>query len=943
MSVSEICFGSFRFDTLTRVLWNGSAPVPLGARATAILQMLIENPGESISRDRLIERAWPGLHVGRGNLRVQISGIRRALGPTGNSIQADATLGYRFEGEVKRRALPSTFSANGLGDRPPSRGNAPIGREADIAGINKLFEAGSVVTILGPGGIGKTTVAVEVAATRSDAYRDGIYFVDLSRTDDPDALFANITSSVQHSMAERPGLDQIANALRTSELLLIFDCCEHVVQPVRQLVEILASKARGVDILITSREALDLQQEAIWRLGPLALPPSEASKIEDIEKFSSIKLFLECVLRRGAKLSFDEETAQVTSEICRRVDGVPLGIELAASMAAVLGVSQVHRSLGEQTAILNMDRRSIVPRQRSLFATIDWSYNLLSQWEQSALKRIAAFAGPFTLEAGAIVARGGELDVAKARDAILGLAQKSILSFDPTAELVQYRLLDTTRAYVSQVEVLPVDQLAFEQHALYVLDLLERTDWDMFHRAADRATRRSYFDEVRVALDWSLANQPDIGIKLALAAERMWLELGSLVYGVAHLTAALQHSDNDRTVGPEIRSRLLVSLASAQIYIPGVQREDLYERAWHAARTAGNADLELRALYGIIQGRLLTRRSARQHLDSFEQVARSATNRYMQYIYQRISAFAAFEESDLIVARKQFEAFLDDKPVIPRSVFLHFGGIDSVISCEIGLALTKYYQGYCDEARQMLGTAVEAADRYNHATTSYYVLAQGATWASICSQEFDTAARYLQKLTVLAKQYPPWQALVDAFRSLILRYANDRVDFAEKLLTRCLQDPYIRKTGSLYPILWVELADMRRVLSDWPGAEAALSAAMSECLGDNDVRLLGKHHPVRARMLVARNRGEDLPEARMLLESAIYLSRSREFWLYEADACVGLAELEIAVGRVDEARQILGALLTRFGDRRSTPYLVRAHQLLDQAHVVVTDHSGTAR
>ncbi|MCA1451614.1 winged helix-turn-helix domain-containing protein [Bradyrhizobium sp. BRP22] len=923
----EIFFGPFRFDAATRTLWDGSIPVRLGARALAILQVLLEAPGATVSRSTLIKSAWPGLHVDQSNLRVQISGLRKALRDYGGAIQADPSQGYRFDVDVIVKE-PASRSENHPRFGIPKIVVKPIGREAAADGIHDLLNRRRLVTILGAGGIGKTTIALQVANERAANYADGACFVDLGRISSIDLVYTALTNTIGLRVTDWPDIQHIVSVLRDRRMLLILDCCEHVLGPVARLVDSLLVNTASVDVLVTTREPLQLDNEAVWRLAPLTVPPKTAeANAEDIKTYSSVQLFLKCLHQRAPKLHFDNRKAAAVAEICRRLDGIPLAIEIAASIAAVLGFEEALRSLNEKSSVINIDRRSAVPRQRSLFSTIDWSYNLLSNAEQSVLRQIACFAGPFSLDAGIAVASGDPLNASAARDAIIGLSRRSLLSSDPESTHAEYRLLDTTRAYIAQLDASVGDE-ARRRHAEYFLRLLDGIDWDLYDETSENTKMRGYLDEVRVALDWAFSSDPQLGVRLVIAAERLWLAVTSLVQGVPYLTRAFQLVDNSSAFDAAVRPRLLVSLASAQVYLPGFEGASLYERAWHAAQAAEDDFLELRALYGIIQSTLLTRRQATPYLDAFARAAQRSNAPDVHYLLQRITAFNDFENSAIRSAHRRFEAFLQDCPSISRSAYLYFGGIDSFISCKIGLALAKHYMGYCEQALSLSNTAVDEAEAKGHLTTTYFVLAQGATWVNISSGEFQRARSCLQKLEDVSRHYRPWHAVAEAFRALLLRYADGDARSAERILTSCLADEFIVKTGSLHPILWVELADARRIVGDLDGAESALMTAMNQCLGPSDVRLIGKHHPILAKVLIARNRPGDVDTARELFSQAIELSKQHDFYLYECEAAVGLAEFELEVGRPWAARNALIDLLSNLQDRSRVPFLVRAQTIL---------------
>jgi tetratricopeptide (TPR) repeat protein len=395
------------------------------------------------------------------------------------------------------------------------------------------------------------------------------------------------------------------------------------------------------------------------------------------------------------------------------------------------------------------------------------------------------------------------------------------------------------------------------------------------------------------------------------------------------LTLALRFADSSPDVGPAVRSRVLVALAAAQVYVPGLEGASLYEHAWRAAQIARDDFLEMRALYGIIQHMLLTRRPASPYIDAFAAVSKRSNDPVMSRLLLRWSAFQAFEASEMKLAHQKFEAFLDHRSAIPRRVSLYFGGIDSIISCKVGLGLAKLYLGYSEQARSLLAATLDQAESLGHVTTLYFVLGQGATWANLASGDFECVRLYLRKLKAVANLYRPWRVVVDVFQALLIREESHDLEAAERGLARSLQDRFILKTGTLHPILWVELADTRRLLGDLDGAEAAAKQAMTQCLGDRDGRFIGRHHPVLARILIARDRPGDWDAARNLFSSAIELTRSQGIYFHECDASVGLAELELTAGRPAVAHAVVNELLGRLGDREHVPGLARAREILD--------------
>jgi predicted ATPase/DNA-binding winged helix-turn-helix (wHTH) protein len=510
MSDTVTIFGQFRFNPTSRLLTDGVTPVSLGARAIAILDALLEIPGRLVSKAALLDRAWPGLNVDEANLKVQISALRKALGGHESSIRAEGSLGYRFVGSVTK---DDPFGTSAVKHRfhAPRKATTPIGRKGVVSDIVELLAQNRLVTILGSGGIGKTTVALEVANELSGSYADGTCFVDLGRATSGDQVRATITDALHGFVEVAPTIEETLLMLRGKRLLLVLDSAERVTKDVSRLIERVLNETDNTDILVTTRESIRVEGGAIWRLEPLETPPTSLhTTAADIQSYPSIELFVRTARQGAFDCQIDDAAADVIAEVCRRLDGIPLAIELAASKVGVLGIDEVRRRLDERSSLLGMDRRTTVPRQRSMAATIDWSYDLLSETERVILRRLAAFAGPFSLNDAILVASDDEFDETAVREAVVALTNKSFLVEDEQAATPEYRLLKTTRAYAYQAQDPIVERKpADDPRAGYVLDLHEQQEGEAVDPAAGstNAQQRPPEIEIRVSLNWSSTHE----------------------------------------------------------------------------------------------------------------------------------------------------------------------------------------------------------------------------------------------------------------------------------------------------------------------------------------------------------------------------------------------------------------------------------------------------
>lgn len=433
--MSGYAFGRCYLSTIQRQLYVDGEVRALGGKAIAILTALVERAGDIVSKEDLLRAAWPEGAADEAGLRVQISTLRKILrAETGEELVANVSgRGYRFIAPVTRGMPSAQCLAKGRSapPRPPSLDM--VGREKDIADLVALLEQRRLVTISGPGGIGKSTVAQAVAVRRQAEGRRAltVELAGLPAVTDLAALVATALDGDE------------------SETLLVLDNCEHLVEPTASLVEALAKSAPQLTVLATSREQLRADGEWLHRLNPLDLPPETCASATEALSFPTVALFVRRAASRAAGFTLtDAETPKVV-EICRRLDGIPLAIELAAARLDALGLSGLTDNLNNRFAILTQGRRTALPRQQTLRATMDWSYELLTAEERDLIARLAVFTGRFSLDAAKAAAEEA-FAPAQVSSLMSSLVAKSLVTADTSEGTAAYGLLETTRAYVSE-------------------------------------------------------------------------------------------------------------------------------------------------------------------------------------------------------------------------------------------------------------------------------------------------------------------------------------------------------------------------------------------------------------------------------------------------------------------------------------------------------------
>jgi predicted ATPase/class 3 adenylate cyclase len=457
--------------------------------------------------------------------------------------------------ELLHPQLQSDFPA--LRTQERRRTNLPlrltrfVGRSREINEVTGLLAGSGLVTITGAGGIGKTRLALQVASRLLDAHEDGVWLVELASLTDPDLVPQAVMAVLDfRDQPGRASLDTLAINLANRQSLLVLDTCEHLIAPVSRLAERLLQTCPRLQILATSREVLGIDGEVAWRVPSLSVPGLGAlPPLEELVEYEAVALFADRAVAVGG-FSVTAETAPAVAEVCQRLDGMPLAIELAAARLKILSVTQVRDRLTDRFGLLTGTNRAALPRQRTLRATIDWSYQLLSRPEQELLCRLSVFAGGCSVEAVEAVCVGGGVTPESILDLMAGLVDKSLVVVEPSAEWYRYRLLDTVREFAREELAAATDaELAHDRHLGWCLALAvqaqpalqgpEQVIW------LDRV--ETEVGNIRAALDWGCGRQDPRAMLLASKMHRFWNMRGYMREGYETLRSVLS-IDTEPTV-----------------------------------------------------------------------------------------------------------------------------------------------------------------------------------------------------------------------------------------------------------------------------------------------------------------------------------------------------------------------------------------------------------
>ena len=575
-----VSFGPFSLRT--RLLEKNGVPVKLGGRATDILRLLLSRAGEVIPKEEILAYAWSGLVVEEISLRVHIAELRKALGDGKDGARYITNVpsrGYCFVAPVQRSVLAPTPapSSKPVLEKPasvslPHRLERMVGREDILKDLSARISSDRFVTLRGPGGIGKTTVAIALAHDMLTAFDGNVYFLDLGPLKDATLVASSVAAALGLVVHHADPTDSIIAFLRDRRLLLVLDSCEHVIDVVAALAENIHQRAPNVSILATSRESLLVQGEQIFELVPLQAPPlGTGLSVSDALSYPAVRLFMERAEAAGHRADLTDDDANILAEICGKLDGIALAIELAAVRVGVHGLREVAALLDGRLKLEWRGRRTAPPRHKTLGATLDWSYGLIDEGERTALRRLAIFAGQFTLQGALAVAGDQHTPADQVVDALGQLVAKSLVSARPEGSSTRYRLLDTTRAYAMQklVDCGEAPGTA-RRHAGYVQQVLETamaaeaSGGGQAPRAQERA---SLLADARAALTWVYANDDgaDLRVPLAAACARLFVELNLLNEGRLWCSRALAVLD-DRSRGTAWELELQSTLGHAYMF-----------------------------------------------------------------------------------------------------------------------------------------------------------------------------------------------------------------------------------------------------------------------------------------------------------------------------------------------------------------------------------------
>ncbi|MDR6667745.1 winged helix-turn-helix domain-containing protein [Rhizobium sp. 1399] len=778
------CFGKCRFTPARQSLLCGNIPIRLGSRAMDLLHALVRRPGQVVNKDELFKAAWPGLFVAESNLKVNIAALRRALRANGIDVPCIATVpgrGYRFVAPLtvlspRESTLPPSIKEID-GALPPSR--PLVGRADALAEIAEALRQTRLLSIVGPAGVGKTSIAIAVARSISDTEAQAVCFVDLAALENGQFVAVAISRALGIESSPIDALDGLVDALSGQNQLLVLDNCEHLLATVAGITDHLTHALRGLTVIATSREPLRCRFEIVHRLSPLRCPPEDA--ILDAGSamvFSAIELLVRRAEAHGYRLK-DADVPALT-KLSQRLDGIPLAIELAVPQLPANGPAGLLQMLEFDFEAL-ASRGDGMDRHKTLTATLDWSYRLLPENEARLLRHLSVFGGTFALD-DVIDAFGHLANDQDVTAWLEALAVKSMVSVNYTGRRRRYRLLDSTRTFANKRLIGQGEQqAAMIAYGRFILALFERAEveWTWRPREDWVALYGGWSADLRRMIDWAYGSdgQAELGVRLTVAALPFWVEFSTMAESGTRVEKALSALDD--LSGDHLLLRMKLVAAHGWNLCYRYPFDDELEATWmrgfELALKAGSVEHCLRTKMGLA----MVQTAMGFHQRAFETIA--DLRRFMASIDDYSAAPNAdrelftceFYQGNIKSGHAGLERLAREHATFGNRGQTSRFQIDRFVNFRNHLSLSTWVVGQHRRALEIAEEALNAALTLNHDLSCAHSLAVAATPIALLCGRIDLAQERASMLAERLKTrqidtWPPFarfhQAAIDAAR-----------------------------------------------------------------------------------------------------------------------------------------------------------------------------------
>jgi predicted ATPase/DNA-binding winged helix-turn-helix (wHTH) protein len=936
-----ILFGPFRLLPRRRVLLENDRPVRLGSRALEVLIALLERPGELIGKEEIIVRVWPNMFVAPANLTVQVAALRRAFGDGQGGYRYVVTIpgqGYRFvapvrivESSIARAHEPATVERRHNLPAPVIR---LLGRAETVSAVAARLPSDRLITIAGPGGVGKTAVALRVAEGSLANYRDGVWLIDLASVSSAPLVPTALASALGLEIRTEDPLPDVINLLKDKQMLLVMDNCEQVVEAIATLTVDVLKAAPSINILATSREPLRAEGEHVHRLLPLAVPPSSTRPTAgEALAFPSVQLFVERVRDTAHDFELTDADAPAIVEICRNLDGLPLAIQFAAARVEGLGIQGVANRLDDRLRVLTNGRRTAMPRHQTMSAVLDWSFALLAEAEQKIFQRLAIFSGGFTLAAAGTVAADATLWEGEVVDLVALLVAKSLVSIDISDAEPRLRLLETTRAYaLARLSESGEADMLGRRHAEYYRDLLEFAQQNQDLRGLT-ASLGPEIDNIRAALAWAFSPRGDeaIGVAVAAASAALWLEMSLLAECHVWMGKAIAVLP---TVAADARREMLLQAAFgiSRIFTMGMT-DDVHHALARAAELAdglADTDYQLRILRGLwlYHFRVGKYQTAAALARRSQALAARADDPIALATADRMAGTSLHLLGHQVEARALLERALTRQASAPRRAGIVRFGLNQSALAKCILANVLWVQGLPDQATRMGATSIDEAKALENPVSLCLALKWGGCMMSLEAGNLSAAERDVAELIRHANIHSlsaDYACGLGLRGDLALRRGD--IGGGVRLLRAALDGLRQTRIQTLHSMLLGSLANGLAAAGNITEGLAAIDAVLTRVESDGELWFLPEALRLKGALLLMRHRAVD---AENLFLRSLDFARRQGALSWELRSTVSLARLQCGQGRAREAHGRLMSVYSRFTEGFETADVQEAKQLLDE-------------
>jgi predicted ATPase len=924
---------------------------------------LIEAHGAVVSKNALMERVWPDRIVEENNLQWQISALRAAFGADRDLIRTVPGRGYQFTAEIDtvpgspeadagtaitaaQRDLREARPDAGIpGELPPTNLPEPIseliGRDEVLDEILSLASAHRLVTLTGAGGIGKTRLALAAARRLLPKFADGVWLAEFSPIADPGLVPVAVAAAIGLDLGGDISAPRVSQALAGRELVLVLDTCEHVISAAAAMAEAALRAGRALHLLATSREPLRAEGEWVYPVPPLAVSVEEAVDSDDLLRYGGVRLFVERLRAAEPHVAPDRRSVVMIAAICRRLDGIPLAIELAAARAAVLGVEEVVTHLDDRFRILTGGRRTALPRHQTLRATLDWSYELLNEAERVILRRLAVFAGVFRLEAASAVIASPEIAQAEVVDGIANLVAKSLVTLVAGGTVARYRLLDTMRAYgLEKLAESGECQWLARRHAEHCRDLIERAEagWETRPTAAWPAEYAAEIDNLRAALDWAFSPDGDahIGVALTAAAVPSWMQLSLLEECRGRVEQALAALATVAEPDARQEMKLLAALGASRLYTRGGVPEvaSAWTKALELAKSFGDPEYQKRCLWGLwsfhVNG--VDYRTALSLAHRFASLVATSLDADDRFVGERMIGISHHNLGDQQSARRHIERALAESAAPGHQRQFIRLQLDPQVTARVHLARILWLQGFPDRAMREAERSVNDARAAEHAISFSYALHRAACPVPLWNGDLAAAGHCADMLLEHAKRHAlaHWQLYGWGYQGAVAIRRGD-VATGLRLLRSCYEE--LGETGITAPRFMrfaaVDMAEGLAKTGQIADAFDAIDDAIARAERTEELWQLPELLRVKGELVLLQGGDPQGAAAEDHFQRARDWARRQGALSWELRAAASLAQLLRDQDRSAEALALLQPVYDRFTEGFETADLKAAKALLD--------------